>query len=181
MRQKEALKVGIIQRVNVTLDRETIAWFKAQMGEDVETGGTRWLELVAQTLRDHARAHADREESSLRRLRAIEPSGNDSSGNARHFASVPKAWGSSRRRWLLPALRRRDAGAFVPALYRRAPQEGEQTADMTLRCRKCGGPATAGKVHWDKGHGDCLGCGSIASLEIPASQERRAPVPDDIV
>ena len=52
---------------------------------------------------------------------------------------------------------------------------------MTLRCRKCGGPATAGKVHWDKGHGHCLGCGSIASLEIPASQERRAPVPDDMV
>ena len=52
---------------------------------------------------------------------------------------------------------------------------------MTLRCRKCGGPATAGKVHWEEGHGQCLGCGSIASLEIPASQERRAPVPDDMV
>ena len=47
VRQKEALKAGLIQRVNLTLDRET--------------GGTRWLELVAQTLRDHARAHADRE------------------------------------------------------------------------------------------------------------------------
>ena len=52
---------------------------------------------------------------------------------------------------------------------------------MTLRCRKCGGPATAGEVHWDKGHGQCLGCSSVASLEIPASQERRAPVPDDMV
>ena len=56
-RQKEALKEGLIQRVTVTLDRETIAWFKAQTGEDGETGGTRWLELVAQTLRDHAQAH----------------------------------------------------------------------------------------------------------------------------
>ena len=52
VRQKEALKAGLIQRVNITLDRETIAWFKAQMGEDGETGGTRWLELVAQTLRE---------------------------------------------------------------------------------------------------------------------------------
>ena len=61
VRQREALKAGLIQRVNITLDRETIAWFKAQMGEDGETGGTQWLELVAQTLRDHARAHADHE------------------------------------------------------------------------------------------------------------------------
>ena len=61
VRQKEARKAGLIQRVNIALDRETIAWFKAQMGEDGETGGTRWLELVAQTPRDHGRAHADRE------------------------------------------------------------------------------------------------------------------------
>ena len=61
MRQREALKAGLIQRVTVILDRETIAWFKAQMGENGGAGGTRWLELVAQTLRDHARAHADRE------------------------------------------------------------------------------------------------------------------------
>ena len=60
VRQKEALKDGLIQRVTVTLDRETIAWFKAQTGEDGETGGTRWLELVAQTLRDHAQAHGGR-------------------------------------------------------------------------------------------------------------------------
>ena len=56
VRQKEALKAGLIQRVTITLDRETIAWFKAQTGEDGETGGTRWLELVAQALRDHAGA-----------------------------------------------------------------------------------------------------------------------------
>ncbi len=58
VRQKEALNAGLIQRVTVTLDRETIAWFKAQTGEDMETGGTRWLELVAQTLRDHAQVNA---------------------------------------------------------------------------------------------------------------------------
>ena len=51
---------------------------------------------------------------------------------------------------------------------------------MTLRCRKCGGPATAGKVPWEKGQGQCPGCSSVASLEISASQERRAPVPEDI-
>ena len=60
VRQEEALKDGLIQRVTVTLDRETIAWFKAQTGEDGETGGTRWLELVAQTLRGHAQAHGGR-------------------------------------------------------------------------------------------------------------------------
>ena len=60
VRQKEALKAGLIQRVTVTLERETIAWFKAQTGEDGETGGTRWLELVAQALRDHARGNAVR-------------------------------------------------------------------------------------------------------------------------
>ena len=48
----------MIQRVTVTLDRETIAWFKSQTGEDGETGGTRWLELVELTLRDHAQVNA---------------------------------------------------------------------------------------------------------------------------
>ena len=51
VRQEEALKAGLIERVTVTLDRETIAWFKSQTGEDGETGGTRWLELVELTLR----------------------------------------------------------------------------------------------------------------------------------
>ena len=46
--------------MTVTLDKETIAWFKAQTGEDGETGGTRWLELVAQTLRDYAQSHVGR-------------------------------------------------------------------------------------------------------------------------
>ena len=34
LRQKKALEADLIQRVTVTLDRETIAWFKAQTGED---------------------------------------------------------------------------------------------------------------------------------------------------
>ena len=60
LRQKKALEAGLIQRVTVTLDQETIAWFKAQTGEDGGTGGTRWLELVAQTLRDHAQSRVGR-------------------------------------------------------------------------------------------------------------------------
>ena len=60
LRQKKALEAGLIQRVTVTLDRETIAWFKTQTGEDGKTGGTRWLELVAQTLRDHAQSRVGR-------------------------------------------------------------------------------------------------------------------------
>ena len=60
VRQREALKAGLIRWVTVTLDQETIAWFKAQTGEDGETGGTRWLELAAQTLRDHASGNAHR-------------------------------------------------------------------------------------------------------------------------
>ena len=60
VRQQKALEAGLIQRVTVTLDRKTIAWFKAQTGEDGETGGTRWLELVTQTLRDHTEAQAGR-------------------------------------------------------------------------------------------------------------------------
>ena len=57
VRQQEALKSGLIERVTVILDRKTIAWFKAQTGEDGETGGTRWLGLVAQALQDHAQGH----------------------------------------------------------------------------------------------------------------------------
>ena len=60
VRQQEALDAGLIERVTVTLDRKTIAWFKAQTGEDGEAGGTRWHELVAQTLQDHAEARGRR-------------------------------------------------------------------------------------------------------------------------
>ena len=51
---------------------------------------------------------------------------------------------------------------------------------MTLKCRNCGGVATAGKIPGEEGGGQCLGCGSVARLEMPASQERRAPVPVEI-
>ena len=49
---------------------------------------------------------------------------------------------------------------------------------MKIKCRDCGGPATAGEI--PGGKGQCLGCGSVARLEIPASQERRASVPVEI-
>ena len=55
MRQKEALETGLIQRVTVTLYRETIAWFKAQTEEDGKTGGTQWLELIERVLQDHTK------------------------------------------------------------------------------------------------------------------------------
>ena len=51
--RKAALKAGLIQDVSITLDRETIAWFKAQTGEDGKTGGTAWLALVEQTLQSY--------------------------------------------------------------------------------------------------------------------------------
>ena len=60
VRQKEARKDGLLRRVTVTLDRETIAWVKAQTGENGENGRARWLELAAQTLRNHAQAHGGR-------------------------------------------------------------------------------------------------------------------------
>ena len=52
---------------------------------------------------------------------------------------------------------------------------------MALRCKRCGGPATAGEIPWEKGRGWCLACGSAASLEIPATKERRGPAPVDMV
>ena len=53
--RKAALEAGLIERVSLALDRETIDWFKAQTGEDGETGGTRWMELAEETLRQHAK------------------------------------------------------------------------------------------------------------------------------
>ena len=53
VRQKEALKDGLIQRVTVTLDRETIAWFKAQTGETgrpVGRGGWNWSHRPSGTM-----------------------------------------------------------------------------------------------------------------------------------
>ena len=53
--QKAALEAGLIERVTITLDRETVNWFKSQTGEDGETGGTKWMMLLEKTLREHAR------------------------------------------------------------------------------------------------------------------------------
>ena len=53
--RKAALDAGLIEQVTITLDRETINWFKTQTGEDGETGGTKWVILVEQTLQEHAR------------------------------------------------------------------------------------------------------------------------------
>ena len=53
--REAALEAGLIEHVTFTLDRETINWFKAQTGEDGETGGTKWMTLAEKTLREHAR------------------------------------------------------------------------------------------------------------------------------
>lgn len=53
--RQAALESGLVERVTITLDRETINWFKARTGEDGETGGTKWMMLVEKTLRQHAR------------------------------------------------------------------------------------------------------------------------------
>lgn len=56
--RKAALEAGLIQRVTITLDQETVNWFKSQTGEDGETGGTKWMMLLEKTLREHARREA---------------------------------------------------------------------------------------------------------------------------
>ena len=53
--RKDAFEAGLIEDVTITLDRETIDWFKSQTGEDGETGGTKWMMLVEKTLQEHAR------------------------------------------------------------------------------------------------------------------------------
>ena len=52
--RQAALETGRLERVTITLDRETINWFKAQTGEDGETGGTKWMMLVEKTLQECA-------------------------------------------------------------------------------------------------------------------------------
>ena len=59
--RQAALEAGLIQCVTITLDRETVNWFKSQAGEDGETGGAKWMVLLEKTLREHAR----REDPSL--------------------------------------------------------------------------------------------------------------------
>ena len=52
--RQAALDGRSIEHVTLTLDRDTIDWFKAQTGEDGESGGTRWMDLAAKNLQDHA-------------------------------------------------------------------------------------------------------------------------------
>ncbi len=52
--RQAAFEAGLLEHVTITLDRDTINWFKAQTGEDGETGGTKWMALVERTLREHA-------------------------------------------------------------------------------------------------------------------------------
>ena len=52
--RKAALESGLIEHVTITLDWDTISWFKAQTGEDGETGGTKWMMLIERTLRERA-------------------------------------------------------------------------------------------------------------------------------
>ena len=54
----------------------------------------------------------------------------------------------------------------------------QETAATALKCRRCGGPATVGEGPWEGTQ--CLKCSSISGLDIPATQERRAPVPAEI-
>ena len=39
--RRVVLGAGLIERITITLDRETVAWSKAQTGEDGEAGGIR--------------------------------------------------------------------------------------------------------------------------------------------
>ena len=52
--RQAAFETGLLEHVTITLDRETINWFKAQTGEDGETGGTKWMMLVEKTLQECA-------------------------------------------------------------------------------------------------------------------------------
>ena len=54
-KRKADLEAGRSRFVTILLDRETINWFQHQTGEDGETGGTRWLDLLQTTLQEHAR------------------------------------------------------------------------------------------------------------------------------
>lgn len=54
-KRKAAFDAGLIEKVTIVLDRETIDWFKHQTGEDGPIGGTKWMMLLEKTLQEHAR------------------------------------------------------------------------------------------------------------------------------
>ena len=51
LKRKVDLEAGHIETVLITLDQETINWFKSQTGED---GDTAWIALVEQAVQVHA-------------------------------------------------------------------------------------------------------------------------------
>lgn len=53
--RQAAFDAGLLERVTIVLDRETIDWFKHQTGEDGPIGGTKWMMLAEKTLQEHAR------------------------------------------------------------------------------------------------------------------------------
>ena len=59
-RKRQAdLDAGRTEYITLLLDRDTINWFKAQTGEDGDTGGTKWLALAERALQEHARREAE--------------------------------------------------------------------------------------------------------------------------
>ena len=57
--RKADLDSGRTEFITLLLDRDTINWFKAQTGEDGDTGGTKWFTLAEKALQDHARREAE--------------------------------------------------------------------------------------------------------------------------
>ena len=72
MRQKGALKAGLIQRVTVAPDQETITWFKTQTGGPAGRGGWNWSHSPFGTMPGTTLAG-----SYLRYLPGIDSSGNN--------------------------------------------------------------------------------------------------------
>ena len=54
-KRKADLDAGRTEFITLLLDRDTINWFKAQTGEDGDTGGTKWFTLAELALKEHAR------------------------------------------------------------------------------------------------------------------------------
>ena len=52
------LDAGRSEYITLLIYRGTIEWFKAQMGEDGDIGGTKWLTLAEKALQEHARWQA---------------------------------------------------------------------------------------------------------------------------
>jgi hypothetical protein len=53
MQRKANLEAGVIQEVRITLPADAVAWFKAQVRLDDETGGAAWMDLIEQPLEAH--------------------------------------------------------------------------------------------------------------------------------